>query len=142
VIDYKVKLAAGFPKAFGSEGRILGGEATQLPVYASAVGGDVASEYLVVRSSGTAAPEIEKVSFSREQTHESIDGLRRFLRGMEAAIASGAFVPRTAGALQKEPCSFCDYADICGPGHIDRFGAKDDDPDPAAAALRALRDLP
>ncbi|HET9795561.1 MAG TPA: hypothetical protein VFS34_13995, partial [Thermoanaerobaculia bacterium] len=59
-----------------------------------------------------------------------------------AAIASGTFVPRTAARLRKDPCGVCECADVCGPGHKDRFAAKDDDPDPAVRALLALRRLP
>jgi hypothetical protein len=141
VIDYKVKLAPGFRKAFG-EGRIAGGEAVQLPIYSLAAGGDVASEYLVLQAGNAGAPSVETIGFSPDETREAVGSLRTFLAGMEAAIGSGAFAPRVETRLRKDPCAFCECADVCGPGHEDRFRAKDDDPDPDARALRALRDLP
>jgi len=61
---------------------------------------------------------------------------------MDSAIASGTFAPRTAARLRKDPCAFCECADVCGPGHKSRFDAKDGDPDADAAALRALREIP
>ena len=141
VVDYKVKMAPGFAKEFRGGGRIVGGEAVQLPVYALAVGGEVASEYLVLHG-GSSGPAVESVSFSPEETEEAIAALRSFLAGMEAAVASGTFVPRTAARLRKDPCAVCECADVCGPGHKVRFAAKDDDPDPAVRALLALRRLP
>jgi hypothetical protein len=142
VIDYKVKMAPGFHKAFDGGGRILGGEAVQLPIYALATGENVASEYLVLRSVGSGAASVEAVSFSPDQTSEAIVHLRTLLRGMEQAVGSGTFTPRTATRLQKSPCSFCEFSDVCGPGHVERYEGKDDDPDPSVRALRALRDLP
>jgi len=141
VVDYKVKMAPGFAKEFRGGGRIVGGEAVQLPVYALAVGGEVASEYLVLHG-GSAGPAVESVFFSPEETEEAIAALRSFLAGMEAAVASGTFVPRTAARLRKDPCGVCECADVCGPGHKVRFAAKDDDADPAVRALLALRRLP
>ncbi|HET9794628.1 MAG TPA: PD-(D/E)XK nuclease family protein, partial [Thermoanaerobaculia bacterium] len=87
VVDYKVKMAPGFAKEFRAGGRIVGGEAVQLPVYALAAGGEVASEYLVLLG-GSAGPAAESVPFSPEETKEAIAALRSFLAGMEAAIAS------------------------------------------------------
>jgi hypothetical protein len=78
VIDYKVKLAPGFKKAFG-EGRIVGGEAVQLPIYSLAVGGDVASEYLVLQAGITDLPAVEAIAFSADETEEAIGHLRTFL---------------------------------------------------------------
>lgn len=141
VVDYKVKLAAGFAKEFRGGGRIAGGEAVQLPVYALAVGGEVASEYLVLQAGGT-EPSVESVPFSLDETREAIAALRSFLAGMESAIASGAFIPRTAARLRKDPCGVCECADVCGPGHKVRFAAKAGDADPAVRALVALRELP
>ena len=141
VIDYKVKMAPGFSREFRGGGRIVGGEAVQLPVYALAAGGGVASEYLVLQGGG-AGPTVEAVAFSAEETEEAIAGLRAFLAGMEAAVAAGTFVPRTAARLRKDPCGICDCADVCGPGHKARFAAKEDDPDPDVRALFALRELP
>jgi hypothetical protein len=142
VVDYKVKLAAGFTKAFGDRGRIVGGEASQLPIYALAMGGGVASEYLVLQGGNTYSPCIETVAFSRDETREAVDHLRTFLTGMEAAIVSGTFAPRVAARLRKDPCTVCEFADVCGPGHIERFRGKDEDPAAEVRALRALRELP
>ncbi len=142
VIDYKVKMASGFQKAFDGGGRILGGEAVQLPIYALATGERVASEYLVLRSVGPGSASVEAVSFPPDQTSEAIGHLRTFLRGMEEAVGSGTFAPRTATRLNKWPCSFCEFSEVCGPGHIERFEEKDDDSDPSVRALKALRDLP
>jgi len=141
VVDYKVKLAPGFAKEFRGGVRIAGGEAVQLPVYALAAGGGVASEYLVVNA-GAGGPAVESVAFSREETEEAITLLKSFLNGMETAVASGAFTPRTAARLRKDPCGVCDCADVCGPGHRARFDAKEEDPDPDFRALFALRNLP
>ena len=141
VIDYKVKLAPGFKKSFG-DGRIAGGEAVQLPLYSLAVGGDVSSEYLVLQAGNADSPAIEPVTFSPEETREAIGQLRTFLAGMEAAVASGTFPPRVQTRLRRDPCTFCECADVCGPGHDERYRGKDDDPAPEARALRALRELP
>jgi hypothetical protein len=141
VIDYKVKLAPGFQKSFG-DGRIAGGEAVQLPIYSLAAGGDVSSEYLVLQAGNADSPTIEPVTFSRDETREAIDQLRTFLAGMEAAVASGTFPPRVETRLRRDPCTFCECADVCGPGHDERYRGKDGDPAPEARALRALRELP
>ncbi|HET7453870.1 MAG TPA: PD-(D/E)XK nuclease family protein, partial [Thermoanaerobaculia bacterium] len=141
VVDYKVKLAGGFARAFGDAGRIVGGEAVQLPVYALSTGAPVASEYLVLEAGG-AEPAVEAVSFTPERTADAIESLRAFLRGMDAAIAAGAFLPRTATRFRKDPCRLCDFADVCGPGHVERFLAKEADPDADVRALRALLELP
>jgi hypothetical protein len=114
----------------------------QLPVYALATGPAVAAEYLVLQSGNAESTTIESVAFDPEETGEAIAGFRTFLAGMESAIASGTFAPRTSARLRKDPCGVCACADVCGPGHKDRFGAKEGDPDPAVRALLALRDLP
>jgi RecB family exonuclease len=142
VVDYKVKAAAVFKNVFGEEGRIVGGEAAQLPVYALATGGPVAAEYVFLMAGNAESPRIEPVSFTPEQMQEAIAQLRTFLSGMEAAITSGTFLPRTAARLRKEPCAFCEFTAVCGPGHIDRYAAKENDSSDDARSLRALRELP
>jgi RecB family exonuclease len=141
VIDYKVKLAPGFKKSFG-DGRIAGGEAVQLPLYSLAVGGNVSSEYLVLQAGNADAPAIEPVTFTLDETREAIGHFRTLLAGMEAAVASGTFTPRVETRLRRDPCTFCECADVCGPGHDERYRGKDGDPAPEARALRALRELP
>jgi hypothetical protein len=140
VIDYKVKLAPGYAKAFG-DGRIAGGEAVQLPLYSLAVGNDVASEYLVLQAANADSPTVEPIVFSGDETLEAIAHFRTFLAGMEAAVATGTFTPRVEARFRKD-CAFCECLDVCGPGHEERYRAKEDDPAPEARALRALRDLP
>ena len=142
VIDYKVKMAPGFSKAFRDGARIVGGEAVQLPIYALAAGGDVEAEYLVLHGNSVETAAVESVPFGSEEVRDSIARLGEFLVGMDSAIASGTFAPRTAARLRKDPCAFCECADVCGPGHKSRFDAKDGDPDADAAALRALREIP
>jgi hypothetical protein len=142
VIDYKVKMAPGFAKSFRDGGRIIGGEAVQLPVYALAAGGNVATEYVVLEGGSAESVAVQPVSFSNEESFEAIDGLRAFLAGMENAVSAGAFAPRIGARIRKDPCAFCEFAEVCGPGHKTRFAAKDDDDDSAVQALRALRELP
>jgi len=60
---------------------------------------------------------------------------------MESAIRQGVFRPRTEGFISKNPCFFCDYQTVCGPGHEKRYGAKSEDADPGVRMLAALEDI-
>ncbi len=120
VIDYK----AGKPLPFREENRmkrlIAGGERLQLPVYALAArqlgASEVASEYLFVRVH-EGAPKVTATSFDEKMTTDAVARLKEAIVLMDEAVGSGLYLPRTESFRSAEPCRWCDFRDICGPGH-------------------------
>jgi ATP-dependent helicase/nuclease subunit B len=146
VVDYKVKRSLDGHAMPIPDGLLWGGELPQLPVYALAAGAPVASEYLFVApraSEGGDAGRVRPLELSAERTAEAIEALRKFLAGMDRAIGSGAFVPRTRGIVVSDPCERCDFSAVCGPGHISRYELKrardDEDEVRAAISLSEIR---
>jgi hypothetical protein len=70
-----------------------------------------------------------------------LEGFQNVLSTIEAALREGVFRPRTKGFVAKEPCLFCDYKPICGPGHVKRYARKEDDRDSGVVALAGLEKI-
>jgi hypothetical protein len=131
VVDYKF----ANPKPFGKKNvkgfRIVGGEKVQLAAYALAARAlgatTVSSEYLIVSSpkKGT-EPEVTAVEFDPVQTAEAVEALGKALGLLDASIQTGDLLPRTATLSSSSPCSFCDVAAVCGPGHLRIYERKRD----------------
>ncbi len=153
VTDFKVpRKLSNAQRILGAAGKgrfVIGGELSQLPVYGLFAaenlcpsGGQperIRSEYLYVAPEKTGGPvEVLSVGFNVEARGELLENFRTVLGTMETAIRQGVFRPRTETFVSKNPCFFCDYQTICGPGHAKRYSSKEDDPDTAVQALAAL----
>jgi hypothetical protein len=120
VVDYKT----GKPLPYGEknpEGYLVaGGERLQLPVYALAAlhlgATQVASDYLFVRYH-KGSPKVTATRFTEKETDTAMARLKEALVLMDAAIGSGLYLPKTTSLRSGDPCGFCDFAAICGPGH-------------------------
>lgn len=150
VVDYKFSR----PDPFGAKNRkgwrIVGGERVQLAAYALAAraldAASVSSEYLFVtadRKGG--APEALSVAFDAAGTDEAVASFHRAVGLLDATIRKGDLLPRTESLSSRgSPCSFCDVATVCGPGHARVYEAKREaerlaDP---AAPLFAIEEIP
>jgi hypothetical protein len=128
VVDYK----SGPPAPYGkknSKGRLVaGGERLQLPAYALAAGllgaTSVASEYLFVEESDGDEAEVTPVRFDEARTAAATGALREVLTLVDEAVGKGLFLPKTKSFRSKDPCGFCDFAAICGPGHARLYERK------------------
>jgi len=120
VVDYKT----GKPLPFGERNLdatlVAGGERLQLPVYALAArhlgATRVTSEYLFVRFF-KGAPKVTSTSFQESETDEAVGRLKDVLRLMDEAVREGLYLPKTDSFRSADPCGFCDFASVCGPGH-------------------------
>lgn len=120
VVDYK----NGKPEPYKEENRkghvVAGGERLQLPVYALAArhlgASRVASAYLFVRYH-EGEPKITETSFGENGTEEAVSRLKEALVLMDDAIRSGLYLPKTTSFRSGNPCGYCDFAAVCGPGH-------------------------
>ena len=127
VVDYKT----GKPRPFGETNRrsflVAGGERLQLPVYALAArllgAGRVESEYLFVRIEKD-EPKVTVVSFGETETDAAIASLRDVLRLADEAVAAGLYLPNTVSLRSAAPCLHCDFASVCGPGHVRLYQRK------------------
>ncbi|MHB8798510.1 MAG: PD-(D/E)XK nuclease family protein [Thermoanaerobaculia bacterium] len=150
VVDYKFSR----PDPFGARNRkgyrIVGGEKVQLAAYALAAralgAATVASEYLFVTADRKgAAPAALSVAFDAAETGEAVASFHRAVGLLDATIRKGDLLPRTESLSSRgSPCSFCDVAAVCGPGHARVYEAKREaerlaDP---AAPLFALEEIP
>lgn len=157
VTDFKVPrnlaTARRIEKAADEKGQfVFAGELSQLPVYGlfaaetlSGAGGfpeRIRAEYLYVGPSRSGGPvEVVPVGFDVEPRGGLLEGFQNVLSTIEAALREGVFRPRTKGFVSKEPCLFCDYKPICGPGHVKRYARKEDDRDPGVVALAGLEKI-
>lgn len=131
---------------------VFGGELSQLPVYglfAAEIGESrqlpekIRTEFLYVGPTRSGGPiEVLPVGFDVDLTGGLLDGFDRVLSTIEGALRAGVFRPRTKGFVTKDPCLFCDYKAICGPGHMKRYSAKEDDTDAGVVALATLEKIP
>ncbi|MHB1046529.1 MAG: PD-(D/E)XK nuclease family protein [Thermoanaerobaculia bacterium] len=150
VVDYKFSK----PDPFGAKNRkgyrIVGGEKVQLAAYAlaaRALGAEsVSSEYLFVTADRKGAePSALSVAFDAVETGEAVASFHRAVGLLDATIRKGDLLPRTASLSSRgSPCSFCDVAAVCGPGHARVYEAKrkaERLADPAAP-LFALEEIP
>lgn len=120
VVDYK----NGKPEPYKEENRkghvVAGGERLQLPVYALAArhfwASRVASAYLFVRYH-EGEPKITETTFGEDGTEEAVCRLKEALVLMDESIRSGLYLPKTTSFRSGNPCGFCDFAAVCGPGH-------------------------
>jgi hypothetical protein len=158
VTDFKVprhlKTADRIRKASEEDGKfVFAGELSQLPVYAlfaaeklSGMRGfpeRIRAEYLYVGPIRAGGPvEILPIGFEVEPRGQLLGGFEKVLSAIEGALRAGVFRPRTKGFVSKDPCVFCDYQPICGPGHVSRYERKEADRDPAVVALAALAGIP
>ena len=157
VTDFKVprhlNTAERIRKAREKGGFVFGGELSQLPVYglfaAEKLSGTrgfperIRAEYLYVGPIRAGGPvEILPIGFDVEPRGHLLGGFREVLSTIEGALKAGVFRPRTKGFVSKDPCVFCDYQRICGPGHVSRYERKEADRDPAVVALAALEEIP
>jgi len=156
VTDFKVprKLTnAGRIETAVVRGRfVFGGELSQLPVYAhfaaetlcrsEELPETIRGEYLFVAPDSTGgAVKAVPVGFDVEPRGQLLENFKLVMDTMESAIRQGVFRPRTEGFISKNPCFFCDYQTVCGPGHEKRYGAKSEDADPGVRMLAALEDI-
>lgn len=132
---------------------VFGGELSQLPVYglfaADTLSGSrgfperIRSEFLYVGPTRSGGPiEAVPVGFDVALRGGLLDGFEKVLSAIEGALRAGVFRPRTKGFVSKDPCLFCDYKTICGPGHVKRYARKEDDSDPGVIALASLETVP
>jgi hypothetical protein len=131
---------------------VFSGELSQLPVYglfaAEKLAGPggfperIRAEYLYVGPLRAGGPvEAQAVGFDVEARGGLLQGFEGVLTTIEEALRNGVFRPRTRGFVSKDPCVFCDYKAICGPGHAKRYAAKEKDPDPGVVALAGLEKI-
>jgi hypothetical protein len=157
VTDFKVPrnlaTAKRIEKAAAEKGQfVFAGELSQLPVYglfaAETLSGGgsfperIRAEYLYVgplRSGGPVG--VVPIGFDVEARGGLLEGFQNVLSTIEAALREGVFRPRTNGFVAKEPCLFCDYKPICGPGNVKRYARKEDDRDPGVVALAGLEKI-
>ncbi len=120
VVDYKTGKPDPYKEKNQKGYKVAGGERLQLPVYALAArhlgASRVASAYLFVRFH-EGKPKITETRFGEGDTEESVGGLRQALVLMDDAIRSGLYLPKTTSLRSANPCRFCDFAAVCGPGH-------------------------
>jgi hypothetical protein len=157
VTDFKVPrnltTAGRIEKAAREKGQfVFAGELSQLPVYglfaAESLSGSrdfperIRAEYLYVGPLRSGGPvEVVPVGFDVEARGGLLEGFQSVLSTIEAALRGGVFRPRTKGFVAKEPCVFCDYKPICGPGNVKRYTRKEDDRDPGVVALAGLEKI-
>jgi len=157
VTDFKVPrnlaTAKKIEKAAAEKGQfVFAGELSQLPVYGlfaaetlSGGGGfpeRIRAEYLYVGPLRSGGPvEVVPIGFDVEARGGLLEGFQNVLSTIEAALREGVFRPRTKGFVAKEPCLFCDYRPICGPGNVKRYARKEDDRDPGVVALAGLEKI-
>ena len=120
VVDYKTGRPLPYGEDNGKEQLVAGGERLQLPVYALAArqlgAREVASEYLFVRFH-KGAPKVTPTTFDESRTAEAVARLKEAIVLMDEAVASGLYLPKTVSLRADDPCAWCEYRDICGPGH-------------------------
>jgi len=150
VVDYKFSR----PDPFGAKNRkgwrIVGGEKVQLAAYALAAralgAAAVSSEYLFVTADRKgAAPAALSVAFDAAGTDEAVASFHRAVGLLDATIRKGDLLPRTESLSSRgSPCSFCEVAAVCGPGHARVYEAKREAERLAhpAAPLFALEEIP
>lgn len=156
VTDFKVprKLtnAGRIAAAAGKKRFVFGGELSQLPVYAQFAAETLSrsgarperirGEYLFVAPDKTGGPvQAFPVGFDVEPRGALLQNFQIVVDTMEAAVRQGVFRPRTETFTSKNPCFFCDYLTVCGPGHRKRYAAKSEDADPGVRMLAALEEL-
>jgi RecB family exonuclease len=148
VVDYK----AGKPTPYGKENRggklVAAGERLQLPAYALAArlfgATSVASEYLFVEEAAGGEAKVTPRRFDESGTDAAVEALGKVLALLDEAVRAGLFFPKTKSLRSSDPCRFCDFARICGPGHRRLYERKwagevrRDAPNP----LARLREIP
>ncbi len=121
VVDYKAGKPEPFKETNKNQFVVAGGERLQLPVYALAArllgAAHVESEYLFVRLEKESV-KVTASRFDETRTNEAIDKLRETLRRVDEAVTAGLYFPKTVSYRSSAPCSHCDFAAICGPGHV------------------------
>ncbi len=129
VVDYKVGKASPYEKSKGEPRLVAGGERIQLPIYALAarrLGAErVTSEYVfAVRDETAGDYRIVPARFDEAETAESVELLSSMLVAVQGCAERGLLIPKTESARYDEPCRFCDFATICGPGHETIYNRK------------------
>ena len=127
VVDYKTGRPLPYMETNRKHHVVAGGERLQLPVYALAArllgASRVASEYLFVREEKE-GPKITVIRFDERETEEAIGHLLRVLRLADEAVRAGLFLPKTESFRSGNPCGYCEFAAVCGPGHIRLYARK------------------
>jgi RecB family exonuclease len=133
IIDYKTGSSSHYRK-----NRFLGGSQLQLPVYLLAAGkllgaGEGEALYLAVREPKD-VPE-----FTLAELGERMADFRRALALIVGGIAAGDFFPLPADHARYACEKYCRFRNVCGAARGALAEMKQTDP--AAAALRELRDI-
>ncbi|MFI5179995.1 MAG: PD-(D/E)XK nuclease family protein [Thermoanaerobaculia bacterium] len=120
-MDYKNGKPEPYKEGNRSHHQVAAGERLQLPVYALAArhlgASRVTSAYLFVRHHD-GEPKMTETSFDEGETDEAIGKLRDAVLLMDEAVRSGLTLPKTISFRSAEPCRTCDFAAVCGPGHV------------------------
>lgn len=78
--------------------------------------------------------------FDETATDAAIEALRKVLRLADEAIAAGLYLPNTESRRAAAPCRTCDFAAVCGPGHVRVYARKWEGQ--GRNALTAMRAIP
>ncbi len=128
VVDYKFGRARPYGRKNAKGHLVAGGERLQLAVYALAARESGAAlpraEYLFVERDGDESVAVP-VCFGEAATAEAVDRFRAALVLLETAASRGDFFPKTTPfASGDSHCGTCDFAAVCGPGHLRVYGRK------------------
>ena len=105
---------------------VAGGERLQLPVYALAARllGAAQSPPSTSSSGWRGRVKLTAVRFDEAATNAAIEALREVLRLADEAVAAGLYLPNTVSRRAAAPCRTCDFAAVCGPGHVRVYAAE------------------
>ncbi len=128
VVDYKSGRPAPYGRTNSKVRLVAAGERLQLPTYALAArlfgARHVESEYLFVEESAGEEGQVTAIRFDEAKTAAAVGALREVLGLIDEAVAAGLCLPRTRSLRSKDPCRYCDFAAICGPGHVRLYERK------------------
>ncbi len=128
VVDYKFGKASPYKRKNAKGYLVAGGERLQLAVYALAAREAGApsprAEYLFVERDADESVAVP-VGFDEAATTEAVDRLLAALGLLDDAASRGLFFPKTTPFASGEShCGRCDFAAVCGPGHLRVYGRK------------------
>jgi hypothetical protein len=148
VVDYKFGKSSPYRRKNAKGYLVAGGERLQLAVYALAArdagAASPRAEYLFVERDGDESVPVP-IGFDEEATAESVHRLLDALGLLDEAGARGHFFPKTTPFGSKEShCGNCDFAAVCGPGHLRVYARKreaerESDPAHPLFALEEIR---
>jgi hypothetical protein len=148
VVDYKFGKARPYGRRNAKGYLVAGGERLQLAVYALAAreagAASPRAEYLFVERDADESVPVP-VGFDEAATAEAVDRLLAALRLLDEAASRGHFFPKTTPfASGDSHCGSCDFAAVCGPGHLRVYARKREaereaDPEGPLFALEEIR---